>query len=60
MDLSAREALAVDPRFVLAGETPRLIDEWQVAPAIWNHMRRAVDDRGLRGPVHPYRLGGSG
>ena len=44
-DRSAREALAVDPRFVLAGATPRLLDEWQVAPEIWNHLRRAVDER---------------
>jgi predicted AAA+ superfamily ATPase len=25
--------------------TARLIDEWQVVPAIWNHVRRAVDAR---------------
>ena len=24
---------------------PRLIDEWQLAPEIWNHVRRAVDER---------------
>jgi len=30
---------------VLDGESPRLIDEWQLEPAIWNHVRRAVDDR---------------
>lgn len=28
---------------MLAGDTPRLIDEWQIEPAIWNHVRRAVD-----------------
>ena len=22
---------------------PRLLDEWQVAPALWNQVRRAVD-----------------
>jgi predicted AAA+ superfamily ATPase len=33
------------PEFVLAGPTPRLIDEWQIEPSIWNHVRRAVDDR---------------
>ena len=48
-DRDAREALAVDPSVVLAGETPRLFDEWQVAPEIWNHLRRAVDDRRERG-----------
>src|SRR5690606_16139496 len=25
--------------------TPRLIDEWQISPTLWNHVRRAVDDR---------------
>jgi len=46
VDVNARHAVAVDPALVLAGETPRLIDEWQVEPAIWNHVRREVDDRG--------------
>ena len=46
---SARRAAAVDPGFVLQGETPRLIDEWQVVPEIWNHVRHAVDDRSGRG-----------
>lgn len=45
VDERARAAAALDPRLVLAGETPRLIDEWQVEPRIWNHVRRAVDDR---------------
>ena len=48
-DRNAREALAVEPGLVLAGDTPRLFDEWQVAPEIWNHLRRAVDDRRERG-----------
>ena len=42
---SAQAAAAVDPDLVLSGATPRLIDEWQVEPKIWNHVRRAVDDR---------------
>jgi predicted AAA+ superfamily ATPase len=43
VDVNARQAAAVDPRLVLLGERPRLIDEWQIQPAIWNHVRRAVD-----------------
>jgi len=35
----------VDPALVIDGETPRLIDEWQLEPEIWNHIRRTVDDR---------------
>jgi uncharacterized protein len=45
VDQAAREAIGFDPGLVLAGPTPRLIDEWQVAPEIWNHVRRAIDDR---------------
>ena len=46
VDVNARQAVAVDPALVLAGPKPRLLDEWQIEPAIWNHVRRAVDDLG--------------
>ena len=49
VDENARRMVGVDPAAVLAGDTPRLIDEWQVEPAIWNHVRRAVDRRGASG-----------
>lgn len=45
VDLEARQAAALEPALVLDGPTPRLIDEWQLEPAIWNHVRRAIDDR---------------
>lgn len=45
VDEPIREAAALDPSSVLDGPTPRLIDEWQLEPAIWNHARRAIDDR---------------
>ena len=45
VDENARQAALVDPALLLDGETPRLIDEWQVVPQVWNHVRRAVDDR---------------
>ncbi len=41
--------VGLDPDAVLRGKTPRLIDEWQTEPDIWNHIRRAVDDRGAPG-----------
>lgn len=41
VDERARQAAAVDPSLLLDGPTPRLIDEWQIAPEIWNHVRRA-------------------
>jgi uncharacterized protein len=49
VDEGARQAIAVDPALVLEGPTPRLIDEWQVEPSIWNHIRRAIDARGTPG-----------
>lgn len=45
VDRGAREAAAVNPGLILDGEVPRLIDEWQLEPEIWNHVRRAVDER---------------
>lgn len=45
VDENARRAMDVDPSLVLAGDTPRLIDEWQLEPVVWNHVRRAVDER---------------
>jgi len=33
------------PSLLLEGDTPRLIDEWQVAPVLWNAVRFAVDKR---------------
>ncbi len=45
VDPNAREAALVDPSLILAGEMPRLIDEWQLEPGVWNHVRRWVDDK---------------
>ncbi len=43
IDHNARQSVAVDPRSVLKGKMPRLLDEWQVVPEIWNHVRCASD-----------------
>ena len=37
------------PSLLLEGETPRLLDEWQVAPELWNAVRFAVDKRRATG-----------
>jgi len=37
------------PSLLLNGKTPRLLDEWQVAPELWNAVRFAVDNRQARG-----------
>ena len=49
VDRNARRLVGIAPGRVLQGVTPRLIDEWQTEPDIWNHVRRAVDDRRVPG-----------
>lgn len=36
---------AISPKVLLNGETPRLIDEWQIAPKLWDAIRFEVDHR---------------
>ena len=37
------------PSLLLNGETPKLIDEWQMAPVLWDAMRFEVDKRNKPG-----------
>lgn len=37
------------PSLLLKGATPRLIDEWQVAPILWDAVRHMVDERRTKG-----------
>ena len=39
----------IDPGRLLKGDTPRLIDEWQIAPKLWDVTRYEVDTRGKEG-----------
>ncbi len=39
----------MSPDLVLDGETPRLIDEWQEAPAIWDAVRGQIDFSNKKG-----------
>lgn len=48
-DPDARQVLDVAPRSLLDGRAPRLLDEWQTAPELWNLVRRAVDASGEPG-----------
>ena len=36
----------IDPTRLRNGETPRLIDEWQIAPRLWDAARYEIDTRG--------------
>ena len=44
-----KDRIELLPDSVLAGEKPRLIDEWQLSPGIWDAVRRNVDDIGGSG-----------
>ncbi len=50
-DKSESYLLAADtkPSLLLQGSTPRLLDEWQTAPVLWDAVRFAVDRRGENG-----------
>lgn len=42
-DSQSRNLALIDPDIVLQGDNPRLIDEWQEVPEIWDRVRRYVD-----------------
>jgi len=42
---NAQIALQVNPKSLLLGDTPRLIDEWQTVPSLWDMVRSEVDRR---------------
>ncbi len=48
-DRAALTAARTDPRLVLDGDSPRLIDEYQLAEGIWDAVRGRVDDLGGKG-----------
>lgn len=39
----------INPNLLLKGEVPRLIDEWQIAPKLWDAIRYEVDHRNAEG-----------
>ncbi len=47
--VSYLKAADTKPSLLLKGETPRLLDEWQTAPVLWDAVRFAVDERGESG-----------
>jgi predicted AAA+ superfamily ATPase len=45
VEASVRTAVSVAPETLFGRQHPVLFDEWQVAPELWNLVRREVDDR---------------
>ena len=60
-----QEMAELNPGLLLKGEVPRLIDEWQIAPNLWNAVRYEVDQRDdfgqfiLTGSAVPAKLSSS-
>ncbi len=44
-DSSARLLAQIHPEAIIQGPEPRLLDEWQLVPEVWNHVRAASDHR---------------
>ncbi len=44
-----RQLAQIDPSMVLQGAQPRLIDEWQEVPSLWDAVRFTVDQSTIRG-----------
>ena len=50
-NFSNRLFAEVEPYTVLKGETPRLIDEWQEVPSLWDATRAFVDTNAKKGQI---------
>ena len=44
--MQSSQLIEISPKALLEGKTPRLIDEWQALPTIWDCIRSEVDRRG--------------
>ena len=42
----SKQLIEISPKTLLEGETPRLVDEWQALPPLWDSIRSEVDKRG--------------
>ena len=42
----SEQLIELSPKTLLEGKTPKLIDEWQALPPIWDSIRSEVDRRG--------------
>lgn len=50
-NFSNRQLAELNPSMILQGDTPRLIDEWQEVPPIWDATRAEVDYRHKKGQI---------
>lgn len=50
-NFSNRTLAEIEPYTVLKGDAPRLIDEWQEVPSLWDATRAEVDSRNKKGQI---------
>ena len=50
-NFSNRQLAELNPSMILQGDTPRMIDEWQEVPAIWDAVRAEIDKRHKKGQI---------
>ena len=50
-NFSNRTLAELEPYAILNGDTPRLIDEWQEVPSLWDATRAFVDSNGKKGQI---------
>ena len=50
-NFSNRQLAELNPTMILQGDTPRLIDEWQEVPPIWDATRAEIDRRHKKGQI---------
>ncbi len=50
-NFSNRQLAELNPSLILQGDTPRMIDEWQEVPAIWDAVRAEIDKRHKKGQI---------
>ena len=50
-NFSNRMLAELNPSFILQGDTPRMIDEWQEVPSIWDAVRSEIDMRHKKGQI---------
>lgn len=50
-NFSNRQLAELNPALILQGDTPRMIDEWQEVPSIWDATRAEIDKRHKKGQI---------
>ncbi len=50
-NFSNRRLAEMEPYTILEGSTPRLIDEWQEVPCLWDATKDIIDKKAIKGQI---------